>query len=180
MTDALETWMGSAVTKADVVVAELINILKKRNYELKDLGKGYIEGVKKLQRIGVKRRYIYFIIKPLPYYGLNEAKELNKFFTKKRPASLSTFYFYNLVPVSEKGYSEEAMHYTRMKMIDSWNTHPVLPWDVFFTSYTKITHLISIKDRKILYPYEFDSIRRFIHKEVIEIFTELMTNLELV
>ena len=159
---------------------ELTTILKKKGYRLTHLSKEYIEGVKKLSRIGSKRRFIYFLIKPMKFYGINEAKGMNKVFNKRKPSSLSTFYFYNLVPISEEGYSDEAIHYTATKMMDSWNLRPLMPWDIFLTSYTKITHLVSIKHLKILYPLDPEVVKKYVHKEVIDLFTELMKRLEMV
>lgn len=163
---------------ASEVLGKLLDILKEREYAIKPHSKGFFEASKKLPRVGVKRREIYFLIKPMKIFGVEEAKELNSVFNKKKPTSMATFYFYNLVAISEGGYTDEAMDYSRKKMFDSWNLRPILPWDVFFTSFTKITHLVSIKDRKVLYPFDFESLRKFMHKEVIEIFTELITGLD--
>ncbi len=163
---------------ASDVLSKLLDILKARGYVVKPLGSGFFEASKKLPRIGVKRREIYFLIKPMKIFGVNEAKELNNVFNKRKPTSMATFYFYNLVAISEEGFTDEALDYSRKKMFDSWNLRPMLPWDVFFTSFTKITHLVSIKDRKVLYPFNFDSIRKFMHKEVVEVFTELITGLD--
>ena len=149
------------------------NLLLKRGFNISHVNDKYTEATKKLPRVGLKERVIYFIITYSDKLTLDQIKQINKVFEKRKPKSLRTFYFYNIIVVCEKGYDPNVFSYIRSKMMESWNIRPMFIWDLLSTSYTKITHIIDLSNKSIVYPYTFDELRVFMHKLVRELLNEI-------
>jgi len=162
-----------AVTGADVS-SRLKDMLRERGYEINEVDSRTWEAVKKLKRVGLKGRTIYFLTKVVDTLTRKELEGTNKLFEKRRPKGSMTFFFYNIVLVVDDGYEEGAVKYIADKMFETWNTAPYTPWDVLFTSYTKVTHTVSVKEGIALYPYKPQLVQKMLHREVIEVMNSLM------
>ena len=156
---------------------ELLNILKKKGYEVKSIRDDIFEAFKELSPVGIKKRVIHFFIAyTRDMISKDYVKKLNKLWNKVRPIKLRTFYFYNIVLITESGADDEALEFIRTKMYESWNVRPMFIWDIFNTSYTKITHIVDLNKKVVAYLYDLEDLRYFIHREVTEIMHEFTNN----
>ncbi len=127
------------VTGADVS-SKLKDMLRERGYAVSGVGPRTWEARKKLKRVGLKGRIIYFLTRVVDTLTLKELEDINKLFERRRPKGSMTFFFCNIVLIVDDGYEEGVVKYIADKIFETWNTAPYAPWDVLFTSYTKATH----------------------------------------
>ncbi len=151
------------------VLSALREELRGRGFRIEEVSGDVFEAITELEPVGIKRRIVYVLATALDYLSEDKAKELNKLFNKRRPAALRTFFFYNIIIVTERGYSPEALHYIRRKMIEAWNVRPRFLWDILFTSYTKVTHVIDLSRGVVVYPYDYEDLKPLIHRVVREV-----------
>lgn len=161
------------VTGADVS-SKLKDMLRERGYDVSEVDSRTWEARKKLKRVGLKGRTIYFLTRIVDTLTLKEVEETNKLFERRRPKGSMTFFFYNIVLIVDDGYEEGAVKYIADKMFETWNTAPYTPWDVLFTSYTKVTHTVSVTEGIALYPYKPQLVQKMLHREVVEVMNSLM------
>lgn len=109
--------------------------------------------------------------------NLNIIKRIHEIFDKHKPKAWRTFFFYNIILVTSKGFTDEALRYIRKKLINMWNIRPFFFWDMLQISYTTITHIIDLKSKSIIYPYPYEELRNLIHREIREFITELTEKL---
>ncbi len=162
------------VTGADVS-SKLKDMLRERGYAVSEVGPRTWEARKKLKRVGLKGRIIYFLTRVVDTLTLKELEDINKLFERRRPKGSMTFFFYNIVLIVDDGYEEEVVKYIADKMFETWNTAPYTPWDVLFASYTKVTHTVSVAEGIALYPYKPQLVQKMLHREVIEVMNSLIT-----
>jgi hypothetical protein len=151
-----------------------VDELRKQGFEIKEIEEGMITAVKNLKPVGIKKRVIYFLITSADHVDKEFVKALDKIFKKKKPGGFRTFFFYNIVIITEKGYDKEAFRYIRDRMFETWNIKPMFIWDILHTSYTKITHLIDLKSKAVIYPYDLSELRMLIHREAINVIEKIM------
>ena len=155
------------------IIRNLKNILIEHGFTLKELENQDVTAVKKLKRIGLKRRLIFFYITKTDLLTLKEAKRINKLFNKYKPGGVSMFFYYNIVIVV-KDFEREALQFIREKMTEAWNIEGAFTWNVLASSYTKVTHLFDTTRQTLLYPYDYEYMKALMHPEVIVIINELL------
>jgi hypothetical protein len=166
--------------RSSTAVGILLEELRSRGFEITNIGPDIYESLKKLSKVGVKHRAIFMLIKRSDFITQEEAKLINKLFEKRKPKKPATFYFYNIILITEKGVTDDALKYIRKKMYDSWNLRPIMPWDLLGTSYTKVTHIVNVSEKKVIYPFSDSRIKdlqRFMHREVIELMIDFIERL---
>jgi len=160
----------------DKVVVELIDILKRRGFQLRIVRGDILQAQKELEPVGIKKRVIHFFITSRRgSIDKDYVKGVDKLWNRTRPIKWRTFYFYNIVIVTNGDIDREAMKFIRDKMFGMWNVRPMFIWDVLNTSYTKITHLIDLKREAVVYPFELEDMKPFMHREVHEIMNEFVS-----
>jgi len=162
----------------DRVVDELIDILKRKGFQVGIVRGNVLQAQKELEPVGIKKRVIHFFITsrrgPV---NRDYVKRVDKLWNRIRPIKWRTFYFYNIVIVTDGDVDREAMKFIRDRMFGMWNVRPMFIWDVLNTSYTKITHLIDLKREAIVYPFDLEDMKPFIHREVHEIMNEFINKI---
>ncbi len=167
-------------TRSSTALGLLLEELRNRGFEITNIGPDTFEAFKKLSKVGVKNRAIFMLIKRADFITQESAKLINKLFEKRKPKKPATFYFYNIVLITENGVTEDALRYIRKKMYDSWNLRPVMPWDLLGTSFTKVTHIVNVNEKRVVYPFSDSRIKdlqRFMHREVIEVLLDFIERL---
>ncbi len=156
----------------------IINSLQRRGFNIKKIGEKLYTASKELKPIGIKRRYIFCVVMfTNKKIDINVVKEVHKLFEKKKPVSWRTFFFYNIIFVTTKGYTDEAMNFIRKKLMGVFNIRPIMIWDILSTSFTKITHIIDLSSRTIIYPYPYEELQTLIHREIRELINEVTASI---
>lgn len=155
------------------IVRDLKSILLEHGFTIKDVDNNDTIAEKKLRRIGLKRRLIFFYITETDVLSLREAKRINKLFNKYKPGGISTFFYYNIVIVA-RDFEQDALQFVREKMTEAWNVEAAFTWNVLAASYTKVTHIFDTSRQTLLYPYDYDYIKILMHPEVVKIINELL------
>ena len=155
------------------IIRNLKDILLEHGFTVRDLDNNDVVAEKKLKRIGLKRRLIFFYITRTNVLTLEEAKRINKLFNKHKPGGMSTFFYYNIVIIADD-FEREALQFVREKMTEAWNVEAAYTWGVLAASYTKVTHILDISRQTLLYPYDYDYMKALMHPEVVKIIEELL------
>ncbi len=151
----------------------LKSILLEHGFTIKNLENDDFIAEKKLKRIGLKRRLIFFYVTRTDVLSLKEAKRINKLFNKYKPGGMSTFFYYNIVIVT-RDFERDALQFVREKMTEAWNVEAAFTWNVLAASYTKVTHIFDTSRQTLLYPYDYEYMKMLMHPEVVKIINELL------
>ena len=155
------------------IVALLKEVLAKHGFTIQDVDDGSYVALKKLKRIGIKNRLIFFYITSTTFLNLSKVQEINKLFNKYRPRGTRTFFYYNIVIVTH-GYDKEVLKYITEKMTEFWNVDAAFSWSVLASSVIKVTHLFDLKNKILFYPYDFNHLKKVLHPEITSIIQEVI------
>lgn len=156
----------------------IINTLQKRGFNVRKIAEKLYVANKELSPIGIKKRHIFCLL--MFHDGelnLDIIKYIHKVFDEHKPKAWRTFFFYNIILVTSKGFTAEALKYIRKKLTNVWNIRPFFFWDMLQISYTTITHIIDLQSKSIIYPYPYEELQTLIHREMREFITEITEEL---